>query len=247
MKQKVMMMVVERRPTIQISNHHNIKTYHHCWHQTVATMVKSGEVHHREGNQLPPKKRKKVGVIVRNLEIKPADYVKSAFKANGFIVDDVKSEAEALFIKPSKEMLEAYKPEMLDCVRKNDIDKLKAMHKSGLLVNCCNKFGESMLHLACRRGNTDIVRFLLEEAKVNVNIRDDYHRTPLHDACWTTEPVYELVDLLMKLAPEHMIMPDARGYTPFDYVRKEHQGKWLRFLWERRTMLHPNTKAPAAA
>ena len=72
-----------------------------------------------------------------------------------------------------------------------------------------------------------------------MNIRDDYYRTPLHDACWTAEPQYELVDLLVRLAPHQLLMADIRGCTPFDYVREEHQGKWLRFLWERREILRP--------
>ena len=188
---------------------------------------------------LPPKKRRKVGKVLRNINIKPSDYVRSAFKANGFVVDEVKIEAQKSFIKPTKEMLEAYQPEVLNCVRRNELVELQKLHKAGLLMNCCNKFGESLLHLACRRGYTSIVRYLVEEVKVNVHIRDDYLRTPLHDACWTTQPEYELVDVLLKAAPAHMVLEDARGFTPFDYVRREHHGKWLRFLWERKDSLHP--------
>ena len=136
-------------------------------------------------------------------------------------------------------MLEAYQPEVLNCVRRNELVELQKLHKAGLLMNCCNKFGESLLHLACRRGYTSIVRYLVEEVKVNVHIRDDYLRTPLHDACWTVQPEYELVDVLLKAAPAHMVLEDARGFTPFDYVRREHHGKWLRFLWERKDSLHP--------
>ena len=182
-------------------------------------------------------------VVVRNdIEIKPSDYVRSGFKANGADISSIKEEAELLFIinKPTKEMMDAYTLDILNPVRQNDLEKVIDLHQSGILtMNCCNKFGESLLHLACRRGYTSIVRYLIDEVRVNVNIRDDYRRTPLHDACWTTKPVYDLVDMLIRLAPHQLLLEDIRGYTPFDYVRSEHQGKWLRFLWERKDILRP--------
>ena len=178
--------------------------------------------------------------IMKNVRIRPSDYVRSAFRANGADIDDVKTGTESLFIAPSQEMLDAYQPEILNAVRKNDLQKVIQLHRSGVLKNnCCNKFGESLLHLACRRGYTAIVQYLLQEVRINVNIRDDYLRTPFHDACWTTEPVFQLVDLLIRIAPHQLLMEDVRGFTPFDYVREEHQGKWLRFLWERRDLLCP--------
>merc|ERR1712183_78962 len=54
---------------------------------------------------------------------------------------------------------------------------------------CANRFGESLLHLACRRGRTDMVRFLVVEMgsppRDVLETMDDCHKTPLHDACWT--------------------------------------------------------------
>jgi hypothetical protein len=192
----------------------------------------------------PPAKRRRV--IIKNIVIKPSDYVRSAFKANGVDIEAAKSKAELNFTTPTQEMLNAYKPETLQCVRQNNIEELKQLHESGSLLNCCNKYGESLLHLACRRSRTNIVKFLLKEAKVNVNIRDDYRRTPLHDACWTAEPNFELVEMLIREVPEHLLMEDVRGFTPFDYVRGEHSGKWLRFLWERKSILCPLVGVPTS-
>lgn len=109
---------------------------------------------------------------------------------------------------------------------------------------CSNRFGESLMHLACRRGRTEMVRFLVEELpgvsgspSQMLAIKDDCHKTPLHDACWTPSPNFELVDLILDHAPEQVLMQDIRGNTPFDYARKEDYGLWLRFLWERRSTL----------
>jgi hypothetical protein len=191
--------------------------------------------------QAPSKKRK---LVHTNIVINPSDYVRAAFKANGVVIEAVKFLAEGAFIEPTQAMLDAYTPEVLNSVRlKNgDIAAVKKLHESGRLVNCCNRFNESLLHLACRRGYTDIVRYLLEDAKVNIHIRDDYHRTPVHDACWTIEPNFDLVDLLLRIAPEHFLLEDKRGFTPFDYIRPEHTGKWLRFIWERKDLMRPLKK-----
>ena len=190
-------------------------------------------------NKLVPSKKRQHATAMRKIEIKPSDYVRCAFKANGFKVDDIKIRSNLMFIKPTLEMIDAYTPETLNYVRRNDIEGLKKFHREHRLVNCSNKFGESLLHLACRRGRTEIVRFLIDDVKVDLNIRDDYRRTPVHDACWTTTPNYELVDMLIRKVPEHLLMEDARGFTPFDYIRADHRGKWLRFLWERRAILRP--------
>ena len=130
------------------------------------------------------------------------------------------------------------------CVR----DLHKVYHGAAVSIDqrpppfrCSNRFGESLLHLACRRGRTDMVRFLVVEMgscpREVLSIMDDCHKTPLHDACWTPTPNFELVHLLLQHAPEQVVRKDIRGNTPFDYVRREDYGVWLRFLWERRPLL----------
>jgi len=105
---------------------------------------------------------------------------------------------------------------------------------------CSNRFGESLMHLACRRGRTEMVRFMVEElpgGSQMLSITDDCNKTPLHDACWTPSPNFELVELILEHAPEQLLMKDIRGNTPFDYVRKDDYSLWLRFLWDRRSNL----------
>lgn len=183
-----------------------------------------------------PAKRR---LVARDLVIRPSDYVKSAFKANGCDIEAVKTSSLESFKKPTEEMLNTYTSELLAMVRKNMIKELRELHGNNALVNSCNQYGESLLHLSCRRSYTELTNFLVKEVNADLNIRDDYFRTPLHDACWTPTPNFELVDMLIREAPEHLVLEDVRGFTPFDYVRKDHWKQWLRFLWERRDLLRP--------
>jgi hypothetical protein len=186
---------------------------------------------------LPPKKKPKM--VLRKVVIRPADFVMSAFKANGVNIAKLALETDATFILPTEERITAYKSDTLLAVRQDNLEKLRELHAAGANLECCNKFGENLISLACRRGYTDIVEFLVKEAKISLHVRDDYKRTPLHDACWTPEPNFEILDLLIREVPEHLILRDVRGFTPFDYVRANHWSKWVKFLWERKNRLRP--------
>jgi hypothetical protein len=73
-------------------------------------------------------------------------------------------------------------------------------------------------------------------ARQVLSIRDDYNKTPFHDACWTTTPNFELIDLLLKYVPEQLLMKDVRNKTPYDYVQFQHYPIWLKFVWERKSL-----------
>jgi ankyrin repeat protein len=174
------------------------------------------------------------------LSITPASYARAAFKANGDAdVKALQAWASSQFEKPTSLMIESHRTDVVAAVRRNDLETIRRMHQDGKLSgNACNKFGESILHIACHRGHTSMVKYMLDNMNIKVRtVRDDYHRTALHDACWTTEPAFEVVDMLLDAAPEHVLLKDARGFTPFDYVRKQDHGRWLRFLWERKHKL----------
>ena len=167
--------------------------------------------------------------------INPKGFVETAFQANGVKnVEAIPGIARNRYLSPKPELVNAYTMETSTAVRTNDVQKLKELHASGALLDCCNRFGDSLLHIACRRGNTETVKFLVNEVNVSVRFVDDLQRTPLHDACWTSEPNFEIVETLLRAAPEHALCPDKRGHTPFDYARKGHWEQWIEFLNERR-------------
>ena len=144
-----------------------------------------------------------------------------------------------LFEEPTQNEIDAYGFEALDAVRSRDIEKLRGFLKEGRPLKCSNRFGESILHLACRKGYFDVVEFLVKEGNVPVWVKDDFGRTPLSDACWTIEPNFELMDILLEKAPDLLLVSDARGHTPLAYARREHWGKWIDYLKGKEQDLKP--------
>jgi len=141
------------------------------------------------------------------------------------------------YLTPTAEQIAAYSHDAIAAVRTNDVVALRHMHREGRILRCCNHFGESLLHTACRRSDAAVVSFLLTEAGVSPRIRDDYGRTPLHDACWRGAPAYDVVEALLHIEPRLAFVPDVRGHKPFQYARKEHRGAWKEFLGRRRDLI----------
>eukprot|EP00539_Tryblionella_compressa_P001438 CAMPEP_0178732860 /NCGR_PEP_ID=MMETSP0744-20121128/487_1 /TAXON_ID=913974 /ORGANISM="Nitzschia punctata, Strain CCMP561" /LENGTH=246 /DNA_ID=CAMNT_0020385005 /DNA_START=53 /DNA_END=793 /DNA_ORIENTATION=+ len=148
-------------------------------------------------------------------------------------------EVSDFFLKPSQNEIDAYGFEVLSAVRNQDIKLLGKFHKEGRPLKCSNQFGESLLHLACRKSFAGVVRFLVQEAGVPFNVKDDFGRNPAHDACWTISPNFELVDLIVEKCPDLFFIEDVRGHTPLDYIRKEHWPVWIEYLSEKGTQLIP--------
>jgi hypothetical protein len=134
------------------------------------------------------------------------------------------------------ERVENYNHETIALVRSRNINQLRENYKTGQCTNPCNRFGESLLHMACRRGFTE-VSFFVQEAQQDVRVRDDYGRTPLHDVCWSVEPNFDLLKLLIVQDPSLLLASDRRNHCPLDYVREEHWGAIKAFLTENKDVL----------
>merc|ERR1740130_1360750 len=93
---------------------------------------------------------------------------------------------------------------------------------------CCNKFGESLMHLACRRGRTDMVQFLIEE----LNATDNDTTTTNEDNNNGTS----LAATTRAKARQVLSIRDDYNKTPFDYVQQRDYAAWLRFIWERKAL-----------
>jgi hypothetical protein len=56
---------------------------------------------------------------------------------------------------------------------------------------------------------------------------------------WTIGPNFDLVDLLLRIAPEHLLSEDKRGFTPFDLYSTRTHGEMV--------AIYMGTKGPYAA
>lgn len=148
-------------------------------------------------------------------------------------------EQKDFFLKVTTESVESYDMQVVKAVRNEDVDALRQMLVSGRTLQCGNKFGESIVHTACRRGSVPVLGFLLHEADVSCRVICDYGRTPLHDACWTSgsgsgehdqRPNFELIDMILEACPDLLHVKDARGFLPLAYVRREHWNDWCQYF-----------------
>jgi ankyrin repeat protein len=184
-------------------------------------------------------KRTLSGVHVADPGVKPGDLALQLFLENGFDLREVDLLQQIPFLKPTPEMIQGYQAGKINLVRKRDLKGIKDLVEKGESFSVCNRFGESLIHMACRRGSTELVDFLVHDAKVSLLVRDDYGRTSLHDAFWTCKPNFELVALLLTEIPEFLCIRDVRGHTPLDYIRKGDSQAWRDFLLNRKDLLVP--------
>jgi len=105
-------------------------------------------------------------------------------------------------------------------------------------MSACNKYGESILQLACRRSSAQVIEFMLENG-ADLRLMDDYYRNPLHDACWREDPNFEVVSLILDKDIDLIRMVDSRGSTPLKYVREEHWIHWCVYLHSQRDKYWP--------
>ena len=169
--------------------------------------------------------------------VKPLDVVKDALSSSGAKCETKSSMdmEDSFFVK----VTEMYGGDVVNAIRSNDVDALRKLHANGTKLQCGNKFGETLIHLACRRSSRELVSFLVKEADVSLYVRDDFGRTPMHDCCWRASPDLELFDMLLDEAPELLMLSDKRGHTPLDYSRRGDWAELVPFLKERAHKFKP--------
>jgi len=176
---------------------------------------------------------------MRTENICPHKFLLSILNEKGYNPPDVQSSIHLPgFLEVTDERIKDYGKDCIQAVRENNIPLLRKMHNGGKNLQCSNRFGETLVHLACRRGLIEVVRFFIQEAQVTLRVRDDYGRTPLHDACWSSAPNFSLLELLIHHDPELLLIHDVRGHFPLTYTRKNHWKDWRNFLFERKGHMH---------
>lgn len=135
------------------------------------------------------------------------------------------SKRSAYYNKPTEHQLASYGSAILAVVKGNHVEEFRRMMEAGLSPNACNQHGESLLHMVCRHGKVDLFKILVAY-DVDVLQTDDYGRTAMHDACWASNPSFDIVAWLINRDPALLFLFDARGSLPLSYVTKSLWGDY---------------------
>jgi len=133
------------------------------------------------------------------------------------------------YCKPTDLQKASYGMKLIHAVRTSDETLLKRLLDAGLSANPCNAFGESIIHMICRRGDHKLLEIFLDHG-CSVQVSDDFGRTPLHDACWTNTPCFKSVELLLNRDRRLLHVVDCRGSAPLSYVKSENWPRWMEFF-----------------
>ena len=168
-------------------------------------------------------------------ESSPIEYLENLFAKHGVRLSGRRSTKHVnqrqSVRQPCPTEVDSYDMETTRAVRANDLQALRELHRKGYPLDASNRYGESLLHIACRRGSVSMIKFMLLEAKVNPRVMDDMGRTAFHDTLWSSTPNFSTLDVLLKvLPPVGLLIQDVRGHTPFQYAPRKHWGLWAEYL-----------------
>jgi ankyrin repeat protein/beta-lactamase regulating signal transducer with metallopeptidase domain len=83
---------------------------------------------------------------------------------------------------------------LLGAVTSDDIEQVKMLISQDADVNVKDNTGQTLLHLACQRGNEEIAELLIDNG-ADIEAKNRKHQTPLHVACQRGNK--EIVELLI--------------------------------------------------
>ena len=181
--------------------------------------------------------KERVDLIVQRwgplIAISPDKFLLRILDSRGYCTDMISSMESQYRRKPTLKEMEDYDNDILTAIRLSDLNKLKLMKEDGRTLTACNRYGESIVHMACRRSDFNIVEYVLDNIEEQCLI-DDYGRTPLHDACWRSEPRFDIVTLLLDKNINLLRFQDVRGSNPLNYVREEHWLQWCAYFFHQK-------------
>jgi Ankyrin repeats (3 copies) len=185
---------------------------------------------------------------MRTPSLSPQQYLDAMIRSRGYSVTTYATLQSAYYNKPCPLQEASYGVHLVGLVKSGDAGGLRSALAAGLSTNPANAFGESLLHMICRLGDNTLLSVMLE-AGCDVQVADDYGRTPLHDASWAAKPAFDVVEKLMEKDNRLFYLTDSRGAVPLSYVRKEHWAQWLQFLESKKDVYWPrrHIEQPAPA
>ena len=149
--------------------------------------------------------------------------------SRGYSTSKIATLDSGYYNTPTQLQLASYGVYVLGILRDGNTEAVQEVLNLGLSSNACNLHGESIVHKVCRQSDILMLDVLLQ-AKCDVRVSDENGRTPLHFACWATEPNFPLIEKLLERDKQMLYMMDSRGHLPLSYILKHHWSQWLQFL-----------------
>lgn len=168
----------------------------------------------------------------------PHAYLQKLLVSRGYSTKHYCSLEGGYYCRPTPLQCASYGIRVVSAVRTSNVELIDALLSAGLSSNPCNKFGESILHMVCRRGEHALLKVLLDHGST-IQVSDDFGRTPLHDACWTAKPCFKSVEMLLERDLRLLHIVDCRGSPPLEYVKKESWSAWVDFFERKKEVYWP--------
>lgn len=170
--------------------------------------------------------------------VSPQSFLDSLLSSRGYSTKNYCSLEGGYYCKPTPLQKASYGIQLVRAVRSSNAALLGELLRCGLSRNPCNAFGESLVHMVCRRSDYALLKALVEHG-CSLQVSDDFGRTPLHDACWTSEPCFECIELILLTDKRLLRLVDCRGSSPLAYVQKDNWRKWIDFFERKKDVYWP--------
>ncbi|GAX21582.1 hypothetical protein FisN_29Hh014 [Fistulifera solaris] len=217
-----------------VASHNNLPLLAHAISTDPANTQAVVSRQRSEANLLAPARKKMVYAIQTTSSVpkeqqsaSPFQLLQEMYKERGINMNKQSYESQPDWMPWN---VDGYTADLTKTIRENDVATIRRLKEKGQNLQCSNKFGESVVHTAARRGSYDVLRCLVQEAKISIRVCCDSGRNPLHDSCWTGQPQFDCVRLLLQEEPSLLVTMDKRGFTPLEYVPRDAYPLWTRFL-----------------
>lgn len=106
----------------------------------------------------------------------PQAFLDVLINSRGYSTRRYRSLQTGYYAKPTAFQQASYDVYLVKLLRNNNVETLRDVLTSGISPNPCNAFGESFIHMVCRRGDSHILKIMLESVGSSVQVSDDYGR-----------------------------------------------------------------------
>lgn len=170
----------------------------------------------------------------------PEDFLHEILRERGYSTEMVSGKGSEFHRPPAPDQVAAYDKAILRAVLDEDEATLEGMRATGRRMDACNRFGDSVLHMACRRGRVGTLRYLLRVCgPTGLVLSDDFGRTVMHDACWTPTPRFDIASELLDVDTRLLRVVDKRGSSPLQYVPRDQWPQWCAYFESRKEVYWP--------